>query len=59
MDGVGISQKEVEEVLRKGMKWKENNTKKWHASMAGIELVFMKEEDDIFIITVYENGGKK
>ena len=41
------------------MKWKEEDSDKWHASMAGIECVFIKEEDAIFVITVYKDGGKK
>lgn len=41
------------------MKWKEDDTEKWHANMAGIECVFMKEEDTLFIITVYRNSGEK
>lgn len=41
------------------MKWKEQDTEKWHANMAGIECVFMKEGDILFIITVYKNSGEK
>ena len=40
------------------MKWKEDGDK-WHASMAGIECVFIKEEDAIFMITVYKEANKK
>ncbi len=59
MDALGIERKDVEKIIREGMKWKESHTKKWHASMAGIECVFTRKEDAIFVITVYENGGKK
>ena len=38
----------------KGRKWKEEHADKWHANMAGIEVVFQKHEDRIIIITVYE-----
>lgn len=37
------------------MKWKEDQTDKWHAGMAGIECVFTREEDTIFVITIYLN----
>lgn len=59
MDSLGIEKSEVENTVRKGMKWKEKNTEKWHANMVGIECVFLKKDDAIFVITVYENGGKK
>ncbi|MFH1065868.1 MAG: DUF4258 domain-containing protein [Nanoarchaeota archaeon] len=52
MDMYGIDRKEVEAAITKGMKWKETNTEKWHASMAGIEAVFLCDEA-IFVITVY------
>ena len=54
MDGLGINRLEAENVVLKGMKWKEDNGK-WHARMNGIECVFTKEEDIIFIITIYNN----
>ena len=41
------------------MKWKEEDNDKWHASMAGIECVFIKKEDKIFVITVYKEAYKK
>ncbi len=41
------------------MKWKEHDTEKWHANMTDIECVFMKEEDTLFVITVYKNSGEK
>ena len=50
---------EVEKVITQGMKWKEEDSNKWHASMAGIECVFIKEEDAIFVITVYKEADKK
>ena len=59
MDTLGIEKREVENAIKKGMKWKENNSEKWHAQMAGIEAVFMKQEKDIFIITAYFAGRSK
>lgn len=53
MDGLGINKSEVESTINKGMKWKEKESEKWHAQMGGIEIVFMKEENKFFIITVY------
>jgi len=40
------------------MKWKEEKEEKWHARMAGIECVFIKQENQLFIITVYLESGK-
>ena len=61
MDALGIEKSEMESVITKGMKWKEKHIEKWHASIRGIECecVFLKKENLMFIITVYENGGKK
>ncbi len=42
-------------VLKKGMKWKNSNDK-WHASFAGLECVFTKDKNYIFVITVYKAG---
>ena len=53
MDGYGINKEEVKSVVMKGMKWKEKNTEKWHAKAFGIEIVFLKIDLNIFIITVY------
>ena len=55
MDGYGVDIEEAEAVIKQGMKLKEKDTEKWHANMAGIECVFMKEEDALFVITVYKN----
>lgn len=55
MDMYGIERQEVEAAIRRGMKWKETNSEKWHAKMAGIEAVFLCE-DAIFVITVYPAG---
>ena len=55
MDVLGITKEKVEKAIQKGMKWKEIQSKKWHANMAGIEVVFEKEGEEIFIITTYEN----
>ena len=56
MDALGIEKQEVEKAIKEGMKWKEENAEKWHAQMAGTEAVFMKQEDNIIIITVYLAG---
>ena len=59
MDSLGIERKEVDQAIAKGMKWKEKNSDKWHASMSGIECVFLKNDDAIFVITVYQSGEEK
>ena len=59
IDSLGIEKRDVENAVSKGMKWKESNSEKWHAQMAGIEVVFMKREKDIFIITAYFAGRSK
>lgn len=57
MDALGIERKEVESVLQKGMKWQKEG--KWFANMYGIEVVFKKQENILFIITVYLGGIEK
>ncbi len=59
MDGLGIETKTVERTISEGMKWKETDSDKWHAQMAGIETVFMKRNKDFVIITVYLAGRQK
>lgn len=59
IDTLGIEKRDVENAIRKGMKWKERNSEKWHAQMAGIEVVFMKQGKNIFIITAYFAGRLK
>jgi len=59
IDGYGIDIQEAELTMRQGMKWKELDIEKWHTTMAGIECVFMKEEETLFVITVYKNAGEK
>ena len=56
MDGLGLNQREIETVITQGMKWKEQKTEKWHARMAGVEAVFIKEENNIMVITIYHAG---
>ncbi len=58
VDRYGIDVDEVERTIKQGMKWKENDTEKWHANRGGIECVFMKQEEIFFIITVYQNKGR-
>ena len=59
MDAFGIERKEIENVVRKGMKWKEDKEDKWHALMNNIEVVFQKSNEIIFIITVYRGEREK
>lgn len=59
MDALGIEKSEVERTIICGMKWKEEDEDKWHAQMAGIEAVFMKQNKDLFVITVYLAGRSK
>ncbi|MEK6812925.1 MAG: DUF4258 domain-containing protein [Nanoarchaeota archaeon] len=56
MNALGIERSEVETLIKKGMKWKEHFGKKWHARMYGIECVFEKHENDLYIITVHPEG---
>ena len=59
MDALGIEKRDIERTVKEGMKWKEENSEKWHAQMAGIEVVFMKQLKDIFVITAYLAGRSK
>ena len=59
MDGLGITKRDVEQSIQKGMKWKEEHENKWHARMANIEVVFSKDENELVIITVYYAGEPK
>ena len=59
IDTLGIEKRDVENAIKKGMKWKESNSEKWHAQMAGIEVVFMRQGENIFIITAYFAGRLK
>lgn len=59
IDGYGIDLSEVERTVKQGMKWKEEETEKWHANMAGLECVFTKEGVYVMVITVYLAGGEK
>lgn len=59
IDTLGIEKRDVEAAIKRGMKWKESNSEKWHAQMAGIEAVFMKQEQNIFIITAYFAGRSR
>ena len=56
MDALGIEKRDIEQTVKKGMKWREENSDKWHARMAGIEVVFMKQYNDLVIITAYLAG---
>lgn len=53
MDALGIEKRHVERTIKEGMKWKEKDSEKWHAQMAGIEVVFVKQNKDLIVITAY------
>ena len=53
IDAPGIEKRDVEQTIRRGMKWREEISEKWHAQMAGIEVVFMKDKNNLIIITAY------
>ena len=57
MDSLGVGRKEIETIIQKGMKWQKDG--KWYANMYGVEVVFQKEEEVIFVITVYPERRKK
>lgn len=59
IDALGLEKKEIEKAVKEGMKWKEEDSDKWHAQMAGVEVVFMKQFNDIFVITAYLAGRSK
>ena len=59
IDALGIEKRDLEQTVLKGMKWKEKDSEKWHAQMAGLEVVFMKQNKDFFIITAYLAGRSK
>ena len=56
MDGLGIEKDDAERAITTGMKWKEQGAAKWHARQAGVEVVFVKQRNDFFIVTVYFGG---
>lgn len=53
MDGFGLTRREIEIVIKRGMKWKEENRDIWHANIGNIEVVFKKINNIMFIVTVY------
>ena len=59
IDALGLEKRDAEQAIKEGMKWKEKDSDKWHAQMAGIEVVFVKQEKDMIIITVYLAGRLK
>jgi len=56
IDRYGLDLDEVEKLVKQGMKWKEQHCNKWHATMAGLECVFVKDGETVFVITVYSEG---
>ncbi len=59
IDAYGLDKDEVERVIKKGVKWKEDGREVWHANMGGSEVVFVKNEESIVIITVYAARWEK
>lgn len=59
VDGLGIEKNDVERAIKEGMKWKEEQSEKWHAQLAGIETVFVKQDRDFIIITAHPAGRAK
>ena len=53
MDGFWLTRREIEIVIKRGMKWKEENRDIWHANIGNIEVVFKKINNIMFIVTVY------
>ena len=59
MDGLGIEKSDIERAIKEGMKWKEEQTDKWHARHSNIEVVFVKSDTATVIVTTYFAGGEK
>ncbi len=60
IDGVGIDIEEVEQIVKKGMKWRDQEQmNKWCANMHDYEVVFEELGDALYIITVYAAEVKK
>ena len=54
IDGLGIGIEDVEQIIRKGMKWRDKmQTNKWYANMHNYEVVFEELDDVLYVITVY------
>ena len=54
IDGLGIEIEDVEQIIRKGMKWRDKmQTNKWYANMHDYEVVFEELDDVLYVITVY------
>ncbi|MBI2141242.1 DUF4258 domain-containing protein [Candidatus Woesearchaeota archaeon] len=59
IDALGFEKEQIEAVVKKGVKWKEEKRDIWHANMGNIEVVFAKSDNDVVIITVYEARWEK
>ena len=59
IDALGFEKKQIEAVVKKGVKWKEEKRDIWHANMGNIEVVFARSDNDVVIITVYEARWEK
>ncbi len=53
IDADGLEREEIESVIKKGVKWKEDNREIWHANMNEIKAVFAKNEQNLVVITAY------
>ena len=45
MDALGLDRSEIEAVIKKGVKWKEEKRDVWHANMGNVEVVFAKSDE--------------
>lgn len=59
MDALGIDKEEVGRIIKEGTKWREEQSEKLHAQMAGTEVVFAMQNQDFIIITVYQARREK
>ncbi|MAF34761.1 hypothetical protein CMO91_02860 [Candidatus Woesearchaeota archaeon] len=51
-NALGLDGATVRRVIHKGMKWI-NHGGKWHANMEGTEVVFVRKEERILVVTMY------
>lgn len=60
IDSLRIEIEEVEQIIKKGMKWRDQEQmNKWHANMHDYEVVFEELDDTLYVITVYAAEVKK
>lgn len=54
----GVSRREVEEAVARGMKFGPDSRGHFHARMAGVEVVYARAGEETRVITVFPAGGK-